>query len=317
MDLQEAFDAGFLAVKTYVDDALTEQRAALGGLVKAAVAEAVAALPEAKDGADGADGLDGKDAEPISDEQIAGAVATWFETNPVTNGVDGRDGTDGVDGKDAEPIDYDRIGTDVRAWLEANPPANGKDGRDGVDGKDGSPGEKGVDGADGIGLASALIDREGNLVLTNTAGATFPLGKIVGSDGRDGKDGEVGPAGRDALALTDFDTELSEDGRILTLKLENDAISIRHELELPVMVFRGVWREGEYRQGDTVQFGGGMFHCTRTTTEKPTEGAKDWTLAVRRGRDGKDGKDGERGAEGKQGPAGRDLTQMGPNGSKW
>ena len=39
--------------------------------------------------------------------------------------------------------------------------------------------------------------------------------------------------------------------------------------------------------------------------------------AARDGRDGRDGKDGAKGDPGPQGKAGRDLTQLGADGSKW
>ena len=42
-----------------------------------------------------------------------------------------------------------------------------------------------------------------------------------------------------------------------------------------------------YERGDFVQWGGNLWHANETTTEKPIEGAKAWSLAARRGRDGK------------------------------
>lgn len=60
--------------------------------------------------------------------------------------------------------------------------------------KDGARGEKGDIGADGRGIADAVIDNAGNLVLTFTDGATKSLGRVVG---RDGAPGEKGADGRD------------------------------------------------------------------------------------------------------------------------
>lgn len=247
-------------------DGLTEGAAfaqIVRGYVERATApliERIAALearPEAKDGLDGAAG---KDAEPITDDQIAEVVRAYFEAKPPAAGKDGRDGADGKDGER---------------------------GADGVDGKDGQAGEKGDPGADGVGLVGALIDKDGNLVLTNTKGETIPLGKVVGSDGIDGQRGDPG---RDGLSLTGFDTALSEDGRFLTLSLENDDLKVTHELQLPAMIYRGVFKDGgAYLPGDMVTWAGSLWHCDAETAEKPDNSAA-WTLAAKRGRDGKDAK---------------------------
>jgi hypothetical protein len=53
--------------------------------------------------------------------------------------------------------------------------------------------------------------------------------------------------------------------------------------------YRGVHEMGAaYDTGDTVTQGGSLWHCNVLTKERPGEGSKDWTLAVKRGRDGKD-----------------------------
>ena len=56
---------------------------------------------------------------------------------------------------------------------------------------------------------------------------------------------------------------------------------------LPVMLYRGVFAEGtEYQPGDTVTWGGSLWHCNALTTDRPGEtGAAGWTLAVKKGRD--------------------------------
>lgn len=266
MDLQEAFDAGFVAVKAYVDDALTVQTKALPDLIKTAVAEAIAALPVPKDGIDGRDGLDGKDgdpgaagkdAEPVTLEQVEAAVLRALEVEGAINPV----------------------AVQVKRWFEMNPV---RDGKDGLAGKDGA------DGRDGCNVSDALIDRDGHLVMVLGDGQSKTLGLVVG---RDGKDGEKGDTGRDGLNVTDFDTQLSEDGRILTLSLENEQVSVKHELQLPTMIYRGVLREGEtYVQGDTVTWAGSLWHCNAETSEKPSDANRAWTLAAKRGSPGKDAK---------------------------
>ncbi|KQM92159.1 hypothetical protein ASE77_11810 [Sphingomonas sp. Leaf226] len=52
--------------------------------------------------------------------------------------------------------------------------------------------------------------------------------------------------------------------------------------------YRGVHEPNvAYDTGDTVTHGGSLWHCNVLTKERPGEGSKAWTLAVKRGRDGK------------------------------
>lgn len=68
---------------------------------------------------------------------------------------------------------------------------------------------------------------------------------------------------------------------------------VRKSLDLPVMIYRGVFSPGSYAQGDTVTWGGSLWHCDEPTVDKPGElGSKGWTLAAKRGRDGKPGTNG-------------------------
>lgn len=130
---------------------------------------------------------------------------------------------------------------------------------------------------DGVGLAGALIDRDGNLVVTLTNGEAKTLGPVVGKDaeGRDGKDG---------LGFEDMTFE-EKDGRLYAVFRRGDIVK---EARLPGISYRGVWKSGEYLTGDSVTFGACQWIATQDTDEKPGEG-KAWQLAVRKGRDGKDG----------------------------
>jgi integrin beta 3 len=265
MDLQEAFDAGFVAVKAYVDGALAEQAKTLPLLVKAAVADAVRALPPPCDGADG------KDAEPVSGEQIGHAVRDYLAANPPAAGQDGREGVDGKDGQDGAP---------------------GEKGQDGADGV-------GLAAAliDKAGDLVITTTKGEAIRLGKVEGRD-------GKDGAPGDPGQKGDPGRDGLDLTHFDTSLSEDGRVLTLSLESDEIKVTHELELGGMIYRGVFSDDQaYVKGDTVTWGGSLYIAKGPTSEKP-DASKEWALAAKKGRDGRDGspgKDGERGLPGLNG----------------
>ncbi|WP_430241941.1 hypothetical protein ACQY1M_00075 [Neorhizobium sp. DAR64861/K0K2] len=172
----------------------------------------------------------------------------------------------GVTVEDVAPL----IASEVEKRVSGLPVA--KDGKDGVNGRD------------GVGLAGALIDRGGELVVTLTNGATKNLGPVVG------KDGDPGKPGRDGFALEDFDASVMDDGRTVLLAFTGKNIDYSVELGFPVMLYRGVFTEGTYSKGDTVTWGGSLWYCDADKTDsKPGDGSKDWTLCAKKGRDGKDG----------------------------
>ena len=147
--------------------------------------------------------------------------------------------------------------------------------KDGVDGKD---------GCDGVGLAGALIDRSGELVVTLTNGETKNLGPVVGRDGIDAK----GKDGEDGLGFDDLD--VAYDGeKTITLKFSKGERVREFSFAMPVVIDRGVYREGKgYMAGDGVTWGGSFWIAQKDTSAKPDTG-DDWRLSVKRGRDGKDG----------------------------
>lgn len=139
------------------------------------------------------------------------------------------------------------------------------------------------DGADGIGLADALIDKEGHLVVTMTDGRTKALGPVVGKDGERGKDGET-------FTLDDFDIEQTDE-RTLEFKFLRGDTMHTFELEFPVPIFREAFKEGrEYRKGDMVVWGGSLWAATKDTSAKPDGPDSGWMIAARKGRDGKSAK---------------------------
>lgn len=75
----------------------------------------------------------------------------------------------------------------------------------------------------------------------------------------------------------------------LTVSRTSDASETK-SFDVPVMIYQGVFKSGqEYLPGDTVTWGGSLWHCDEQTQDKPGEaGSKGWTLAAKRGRDGRD-----------------------------
>ena len=180
------------------------------------------------------------------------------------------------DGKDAPPVDTAAI---VKSVLEQiTLPANGKDGENGQDGKDGQDGQK---GADGLGLAGAMIDRDGALQITLTNGEVKSLGLVVGKDGSNGSDG---------VSFESFDLEYLPESHEVAVKA---AVAGRtKELRYPAGGIRpaGYWREGTKAQaGEAWVHDGSLWIAIKSTPTKPATGVDDWIIAARKGRDGERG----------------------------
>jgi hypothetical protein len=144
----------------------------------------------------------------------------------------------------------------------------------------GKPGEKGA------GLAGALIDRDGCLVITLSSGEMINLGKVVGKDGEDGKNAEP-------IGLEDINMELMEDDRTLRISVSKGDYEYAFQVPFPVVLDRGVWQDKRaYDEGDGVTWGGSFWIAQRAIEAgvKPDAPESGFRLAVKRGRDGKDHK---------------------------
>jgi hypothetical protein len=269
-------------------------------LIERQVSDAVAAIHVPKDGVDG---RDGKDADP---EEVKRMVAEAVAAIPAPQngkdadeaGIEARltekllqaipEAKEGPPGRDADPVAPEAIAEAVADYMAANPPA---------DGKDADPHEIArlllpeIDKAvakiqpkDGRGIRAALIDRDGELVLTFDDGETQKVGAVVGKNGEDGK------PGRDGFSPEDFEAELKEDGRTLVLRVVRDDIAFASEIVLPIVIDRGIFKQGEaYVRGDGVSYAGSFWIAQKDAPEgKPDDGSGGWRLAVKRGRDGRD-----------------------------
>ena len=173
------------------------------------------------------------------------------------------------------PLELEAVRAMVRQELEgwaAEYPAP-KDGRDGVDGKDGPQGPAGRDGLPGL----------------------------PGRDGADGKAGAPGRDGADGLGVDDFVEALEDGGRTVVRRYMRGGEVVRETRSTSAsLLYRGVWRAGEYLPGDCVTWGGSVWCAVKATAAKP-ETSPDWVLTTKRGRDGRDGKDGPPGPAGAPG----------------
>lgn len=204
-----------------------------------------------------------------------------------------QDGTDGKDGRDAPALDEI-----VRAVLAAMPqPKDGQDGRDAPPldeivraiaavipvPKDGEPGRDGA----GLEILGAIdptrIYARGTYAthaggLVHAVRPTSPLGDDLFAAGW-----QVITNGLAGISIE----HVGERGIVIRCTM-TDGRSVPAEISLPVMLYRGVYREDQqYQQGDAVTFGGGIWVARGKPTGKPTV-APEWQLAVKPGRDGKD-----------------------------
>lgn len=128
---------------------------------------------------------------------------------------------------------------------------------------------------DGIGLAGAMIDREGSLLITTSNGEVKNLGRVEGKDGEDG------------LGLDSFEMEYFPESHEIELKATcgNRVKSVK--FYAGGIRSGGYWREGKSaKAGEAWAYGGNLWIATRDgTTEEPKAGAKDWYLAARKGKD--------------------------------
>jgi len=180
------------------------------------------------------------------------------------------------------------VASGVAEYFKEHPIRHGKDGADGVPGPQGAKGERGETGADGVGLGGAIIDRDGQLVVTLTNGTVKTLGPVVGKDGEAGRDGANG---KDGLSVEG--RELAYDGETGEIIERWNAAGEMKEFRYPAVGIRqrGYWREGTAcKAGDGMTHGGSFWIAKRDNASKPCpENADDWYLCVRKGRDGERG----------------------------
>lgn len=322
-DGRDGKDADQAAVEAMACDLLAElaaeQRKASEGIEREirAASEAVLGdlrdrIASLKDGAPGPQGERGPAGESVTVEQVAAAVLARMPAPEKGDqgdpGRDGRDGVDGAPGPQGERGECGERGEKGDPGERGEVGAMGPQGEKGLDGADGRDGK---DGRDGVGLAGAIIGRDGDLCLTLTDGTVRALGVVVGRDGAPGTPGKDGCDGKDGLSFDAFELDPEYDGeRTVRLKWSDGSGKEQvREWHLPVVIYREIFREGtQYEVGDAVTFGGSVWIAKKATTAKPTEGNGDWRLAVKHGRDGRDGAPGTKGEKGDPGRPGRDLT---------
>lgn len=196
--------------------------------------------------------------------------------------------------------------------------ARGEPGTAGEPGPAGTPGERGKDAAE--------IEILDGMDTTRS----YPRGTFVAHDGGVFRafrptdpladSTEYERAGWSVVwrGLTNADLSLNDDGRTVTMSLRmTGGKAVERSVQIPSMIYRGVWTDQPYTQGDTVTWDGSLW--VRMSGDGQSKPGTDslWKLSAKRGRDGRDGLRGEKGERGAEGRPGRDLTQLGHNGAKW
>lgn len=210
---------------------------------------------------------------------------------------------------------------------------SGERGEKGEAGPAGQPGERGEKGDAGPagpsgerGKDAAEIEILDGMDTTRS----YPRGTFVAHDGGVfrafrptdpiGDSTEYERAGWSVVwrGLTSADITLADDGRTVTMSLRmTGGKTVERSVQIPSMIYRGVWTDQHYSQGDTVTWDGSLWvRMAGEGTSKPGTDSL-WRLSAKRGRDGRDGLRGEKGERGADGRAGRDLTQLGHDGAKW
>ncbi|HFZ1016572.1 TPA: phage gp6-like head-tail connector protein [Klebsiella oxytoca] len=164
-----------------------------------------------------------------------------------------------------EPVDIEKLAEDVAANIP-------------------SP-EPGCDGKDALSIElEPFIDEK----------KSYPRGTYATHNGGLWRSHEKthGMRGWECIVDGVSSVDIKQDNqRTFSISLEraSGAVEVK-SFDVPVTIYRDVFKAGtEYQPGDTVTWGGSMWHCNEPTTDKPGEtGSKGWTLAVKKGRDLRD-----------------------------
>ncbi|EPF3218146.1 phage gp6-like head-tail connector protein [Enterobacter hormaechei] len=164
-----------------------------------------------------------------------------------------------------EPIDFEKMAEDVAAKIPS--PESGADGRDAL----------------AIEIEPFIDEKK-----------SYPRGTYATHNGGLWRSHEktYGMRGWECIVDGVSAVDIQQDNErsfSITLERASGALEVK-SFDVPVTIYRDVFKAGtEYQPGDTVTWGGSMWHCNEPTTDKPGEtGSKGWTLAVKKGRDLRD-----------------------------
>jgi len=131
-----------------------------------------------------------------------------------------------------------------------------------------------------LGIAGALIDRDGALQITLSNGEVKNLGRVEGKNGEPGKDGE------DGVSFEAFDMRYIDETGELEVKATAGGITKEVRFHIGGMRGKGYWREGvTAKANEAWSYGGQLWIAVKETKSEPKAGAEDWFLGARKGKD--------------------------------
>lgn len=281
----------------------------------------------------GANGLDGKDGIPGAKgepgpkgdpgESIIGA--TGPQGIQGQTGQAGPRGERGEVGPRGEKGDIGERGPEGIRGEKGEPGERGESGVQGIEGKQGPigprgekgdsvvgpPGKDGVDGRDALQI---------DILPAVDFNKSYPRGTFARFDGgiirafrntSSGEGEQLEKLGWEVVVagIADVAVGMSDDSRMLSVTTRKTGEDhYLHCMQLPVLIYRGVYKDAEeYQRGDVVTWGGSAWHCNKPTKSAPRENTEDWQLMVKEGRRGKDGAEGKQGPPGPKGDPGKNL----------
>jgi hypothetical protein len=158
----------------------------------------------------------------------------------------------GKDGEDAPAPTAEQIAEAVTAWMVANftQPTNGKDGNDG---KDSTELEvlPSIDDDKSYPKGTWASYKGGLIKSTRTTSAL--IGKSLLE------------AGWDVIVQGVHSVEVHplDDGEFAVKTMLTGGKDHITKFAVPVMVYKGIWKEGAYTKGNTVTTGGSLWHCNK------------------------------------------------------
>lgn len=201
-------------------------------------------------------------------------------------GEPGKDGERGEKGEQGEKGDAGEAGiAGPEGQKGERGPAGdrGEKGQEGRDGRDGKDGRDGEDGKDALEIDVLPMIEEGKqyrrgTFATHRGGTWHARKNAVGFD-------DAWHCIMDGIA----DAEEVTDGRVTTKTVtRSSGVVTKTVTKSAAMIYRGLFVRGSaFEVGDTVTWGGHLWHCEQDTAEPPSEQSKAWRLAVKRGADGK------------------------------
>lgn len=203
--------------------------------------------------------------------QLRGVIDDYIKNLPAPK--------DGEDGKDAPAPTPEQIAEAVTAWMVANftQPTNGKDGKDGKDSTE----------------LEVLPSIDDDKSYPKGTWASYKGGLIKSMRTTSALAGKsLLEAGWDVIVQGVHSVEVHPlaEGEFAVKTILTGGKDHITRFAVPVMVYKGIWKEGAYTKGNTVTTGGSLWHCNKDTTDKPGT-SEAWQLCAKKGTDGRDGKD--------------------------